>query len=81
MLFVNSNFTTHINGIPEAESAALLKFLFEHIRTPELQVRFRWQEGSVVLWDNRCTQHYASADYQERRIMHRVTIAGSWAPN
>ena len=81
MLFVNSNFTTHINGISEAESAALLKFLFEHIRTPELQVRFRWQEGSVVLWDNRCTQHYASADYQERRIMHRVTIAGNWAPN
>lgn len=81
MLFVNSNFTTRIEGIPEAESQALLEFLFEHIRTPELQVRFRWQKGSVVVWDNLCTQHYASADYTERRIMHRVAIAGTWAPN
>jgi taurine dioxygenase len=81
MLFVNSNFTTRIDGIPDAESAALLRFLFEHIRTPELQVRFKWREGSVALWDNRCTQHYASADYQERRVMHRVTIAGTWSPS
>ena len=81
MLFVNSNFTTQINELPEAESAALLKFLFEHIRTPELQIRFRWQEGSVVLWDNRCTQHYASADYQQRRVMHRVAITGTWSPS
>jgi len=80
-LYVNSNFTTRINEVTEAESDALLHFLFQHVRTPEFQVRFRWNEGSVALWDNRCTQHYASADYDERRIMHRVTIAGSWAPS
>jgi len=80
-LYVNSNFTTRINEVTEAESDALLHFLFAHVRTPEFQVRFRWSEGSVALWDNRCTQHYASADYDERRIMHRVTIAGSWAPS
>lgn len=80
MLYVNSNFTTRINEVTEAESDALLHFLFDHVRTPEIQVRFRWEEGSVALWDNRSTQHYASADYQERRIMHRVTVAGDWAP-
>ena len=80
MLYVNSNFTTHIDGVPEAESRALLAFLFEHIRMPELQVRFRWRPGDVALWDNRCTQHYATADYHERRIMHRVTAAGTWTP-
>ena len=80
-LYVNSNFATRINEVTEAESEALLRFLFQHVRTPEFQVRFRWEEGSVALWDNRCTQHYASSDYDERRIMHRVTIAGSWAPS
>lgn len=81
MLYVNSNFTTRIDGLTDAESDALLHFLFEWIRTPELQCRFRWTEGAVAIWDNRCTQHYAVADYHERRTMHRVTIAGDWAPS
>ena len=80
-LYVNSNFTTRINELTEAESEALLRFLFEWVRIPELQVRLRWEEGTVAIWDNRCTQHYAVADYCERRIMHRVTIAGDWAPS
>jgi len=81
LLYVNSNFTTRIDGVTEAESDALLAFLFEWVRAPELQVRFRWERDSVALWDERCTQHYAVADYRERRIMHRVTVAGDWAPS
>jgi taurine dioxygenase len=77
---VNSNFTTHIEGVSERESEALLHFLFESVKSPEIQVRFRWEKDSVALWDNRCTQHFAVADYQERRIMHRVTVAGDWIP-
>ena len=80
-LYVNSNFTTRINELAEAESEALLAFLFEWIKQPELQLRYHWSEGDVALWDNRCTQHYAVADYHERRVMHRVTIAGEWAPS
>jgi taurine dioxygenase len=80
-LYVNSNFAIRINELTEAESEALLSFLFEWVRIPELQVRLRWEEGTVAIWDNRCTQHYAVADYHERRIMHRVTIAGDWAPS
>jgi len=67
--------------VSEAESEALLRFLFEWVRSPEIQVRFRWETDSVALWDNRCTQHFAVADYHERRVMHRVTIAGDWAPS
>jgi taurine dioxygenase len=80
-LYVNSNFTTRINDLTEAESDALLHFLFEWVRIPELQVRLRWEVGTVAIWDNQCTQHYAVADYRERRVMHRVTIAGNWVPS
>jgi len=81
ILYVNSNFTTHIEGLTQAESDSLLHFLFDWVRSPDLQVRFTWEPNSVALWDNRCTQHFASADYTERRIMHRVTVAGDWAPS
>lgn len=81
MLYANSNFTTQIEGLSEAESDALLRFLFDWVRNPEFQVRFRWEKDSVAIWDNRCTQHFAAADYEERRIMHRVTVAGEWQPS
>lgn len=80
-LYVNSNFTSYFRGMSDAESQALLAFLFDWVRSPELQVRFQWEEDSVAIWDNRCTQHYATADYGERRIMHRVSVAGDWIPS
>jgi taurine dioxygenase len=75
-LFVNGNWTTRINGLNPAESDALLALLFEHVRTPDFQCRFRWEPGSMAFWDNRWVQHYAVPDYRERRVMHRVTVAG-----
>ncbi|HCX69145.1 taurine dioxygenase [Parvibaculum sp.] len=76
-LFVNSSFTLRIKDMKELESRALLQFLYEHVTTPEFQCRFRWRENSIAFWDNRCTQHYALADYwPQERCMHRVTIEG-----
>ena len=75
-LFVNRNSTTHIVGLTDRENDVLLPFLFDHVRSPEFQCRFHWEEGSIAFWDNRAVQHYAVADYHERRIMHRATIAG-----
>ena len=75
-LFVNGNSTTRILGITERENDVLLPFLIEHVRSPEFQCRCRWEVGSVAFWDNRSTQHFAVPDYTERRVMHRVTIAG-----
>ena len=75
-LFVNRNSTSHIVGLSERENERLLPFLFDHVRSPELQVRFHWEVGSIAFWDNRSVQHYAVADYTERRVMHRVTIDG-----
>jgi taurine dioxygenase len=75
-LFVNRNSTTHIVGVSERENDVLLPFLLDHVRSPEYQCRFHWETGSMAFWDNRCVQHYAVADYKERRVMHRVTIDG-----
>ncbi|MFK7896727.1 MAG: taurine dioxygenase [Myxococcota bacterium] len=75
-LFVNANSTTRIEGLSDAESRNLLPFLCEHIRAPEFQCRFQWSENAIAFWDNRSAQHLAVPDYQERRIMHRVTLAG-----
>jgi taurine dioxygenase len=74
LLNVNYNWTTHIDGIPPDESAAILKFLYEHVKRPEFQVRLRWAPGDMAFWDNRATQHYAVPDYAERRLMQRVSI-------
>lgn len=74
LLNVNYNWTTHIDGIPAAESGAILNFLYAHIRSPEFQVRLKWNVGDIAFWDNRATQHYAVPDYRERRVMQRVSI-------
>lgn len=74
-LYVNESFTQHIVGLGARESRVLLTLLLDHINRPEFQVRFRWRKGSVAMWDNRCTQHYAVADYLPAyRCMNRITI-------
>jgi taurine dioxygenase len=75
-LFVNRNSTTHIVGLTERENDLLLPFLLDHVRSPDFQCRFHWEVGSVAFWDNRSVQHFAVADYAERRVMRRVTIDG-----
>lgn len=75
-LYVNGNSTTHIVGLSDRENDLLLPFLNDHIRSPEFQCRFQWETNSIAFWDNRTVQHYAIPDYNERRVMHRVTIAG-----
>jgi len=76
VLFVNPGFTSHIVGIHPSESRALLDFLFAHATQPEFIYRHRWRKNDLVMWDNRCTMHYAVADYDGigERYMHRTTV-------
>ncbi len=76
-LYVNSGFTTRIEGLSQSESRALLDMLFEHVKTPEFQCRFKWREKSMAFWDNRSAQHYACWDYfPHSRLGYRVTVCG-----
>ena len=76
LLYVSELTTTHIEGLNEKESDALLQFLFRHIDWKELHCRFYWRKNSIAMWDNRCTAHYAVGDYTEPREMYRVTVLG-----
>jgi alpha-ketoglutarate-dependent taurine dioxygenase len=63
-LFVNRTFTTRIVELGPEESSTLLDYLFRHIaENHDLQVRYRWAQNDVAIWDNRCTFHTATNDY------------------
>ena len=77
LAFFNAGTTTHIPGLKEPESQAILDLLFHEVTRPEYQVRFRWQPDSIEFWDNRSVQHIAMWDYfPQTRSGFRVTIKG-----
>ena len=76
-LFVNPIYTTRFDGMTEAESRPLLDALYAQATRPDYCCRFRWRNGSVAVWDNRCTMHLAVNDYDGyRRLLYRTTVGG-----
>jgi taurine dioxygenase len=88
LLFVNQGFTTHFSNYYDfdtvrygqdfaIEANLLMNYLLSQAAVPEYQVRLKWRPGTVAMWDNMLTQHYAVADYgREPRRMLRATLAG-----
>ncbi len=78
-LFVNEAHTSHIVGLPKAQSDALLAELYRHLVRSEFTYTHRWQAGDLLMWDNCAAQHKATFDYALplRRLMHRTTVRGS----
>ena len=78
-LYLNPNRMEQVVGLDRAESDRLLDELIAHATLPKYQYRHVWRQGDIVIWDNRCTMHKANADYPEgeRRLMHRVIVAGT----
>jgi taurine dioxygenase len=76
-LYCNVAHTVRFDGMAEEESRPLLQFLFQHQIKSEFTCRFRWEVGSVALWDNRCAMHNPVNDYHgHKRLMHRITLQG-----
>ncbi len=45
------------------------------VKNATFQMRLRLPPGTVVMWDNMATQHFAVGDhYPQVREMHRVTV-------
>ena len=76
---MNRDDCTGIAGLPREDAEALIVALSDHVIKPEFVYRHKWREGDVVIWDNCTMQHKAILDYDlpQRRLMHRMTIAGS----
>ena len=61
----------------DEESRPLLDFLYEHLDDPGQRLSPHVAAGDVVMWDNRCTMHYAIHDYGEaERVLNRITMEG-----
>lgn len=71
------HFIKQFVGLGVAESTALLALLQNRVTKLENTVRWSWEPGDLAVWDNRATQHYAVADYDDQyRRLSRVTLAG-----
>ncbi len=89
VLYVNEHFTRRIVELSHPESELLLGYLTRWVQQPRFTVRHRWTEGTIALWDNRCTQHFVVNDFDGERIIQRVTVMGDqpvgpgarWAPH
>jgi taurine dioxygenase len=87
-LYVNEHFTRRIVEMNASESDMLLGYLTKWVQNPRFTVRYRWTEGTVAMWDNRCTQHFVLNDFEGERVIQRVTVMGDrpegsgarWAP-
>ena len=76
-LFISPVYTVGVEGLTPAESEALLGYLFKHLTQDEFIYRHKWQAGMLLMWDNRCTMHFAEGGYDGHlRLMHRTTVAG-----
>ncbi|MCA3713653.1 MAG: TauD/TfdA family dioxygenase, partial [Phenylobacterium sp.] len=76
-LYISPVYTVGIEGFTPEESQALLGFLFAHLTREEFIYRHRWTEGDLLMWDNRCTMHFAEGGYDGHlRVMHRTTVQG-----
>ncbi|MDQ0463306.1 taurine dioxygenase [Caulobacter ginsengisoli] len=77
VLYVNPAFTTRFEGMTREESLPLLQQLFVAAIDPARVTTFKWKPGSVAIWDNRASWHFAKNDYHgQYRLMHRITMSG-----
>lgn len=78
-LYVGTH-TSHIEGMPVGDGRALLYQLMDFATHPRFQYTHYWKKGQVVMWDNRCLLHRATADFEMdkyTRLLHRTVVRGT----
>ncbi len=76
-LFVAKDVVSEIVGLKDGDSRKLIDELEAFAVQPRFSYSHRWQEGDVLVWDNRCTLHRATPfDNRFDRVLHRVQVRG-----
>lgn len=74
-IFVNELYTLRILGLSRTASQSLIDLLLDLVKAPDVQARFRWEEGTALIWDNRTVQHRGVGDYGSgHRVLHRAVV-------
>lgn len=76
-LYLDGTYSVGIDGLRRAEAEPVLRFLLDHITSPEFHCRIRWTPNMLAIWDNRLVLHRAFSDpSSHRREMYRTTVLG-----
>ncbi len=73
-------YSSRVIGMGESEGRALLKELLDHATQPQFLFRYKWRQGDLMFWDNRCLLHRALDNFEmetHRRILRRVVVRGT----
>jgi taurine dioxygenase len=77
-LYLNPVYTARISGWSGQESQAFLQHIYRHAVNENFTWRLGWAKGTLAIWDNRSTQHFALNDYHgHRREMVRTSVKGT----
>jgi len=77
-LYLGRRFGAYIPGLKLEKSEALLDELWSYAGRPEHCFIQEWQQGDIVMWDNRCTMHRRDAfPGKGRRRMHGLMTRGT----
>jgi taurine dioxygenase len=75
-LYLNPLRIESVVGMLDSEALPLLDELLAHAAQEKYEYRHRWQQGDLVIWDNRCLVHKANGDYDhsQSRYLYRVML-------
>ena len=77
-LFVTQAFVERIEDLSDEESQEILSKLYAQASDKKFRYEHKWHNGDMVVWDNRCVQHFAVHDHGDKtRTLHRITVSGS----
>ncbi|MDE0603429.1 MAG: TauD/TfdA family dioxygenase, partial [bacterium] len=66
-----------VDGLDDDASQKLVAAVTEHATNPSVTCRWRWRNGDVVIWDERCTAHFAVRDpWEGERVLRRLLVEG-----
>ena len=78
-IYCAPSFIESIVDLKPTESEALLVMLKTHVARQEFNVRFKWTDHSLAMWDNRQVLHMGPKDIinsEFSREIHRTTLMG-----